>query len=135
MIPGAKEGRTLGELELDTLRFLSESGPLTVGEVAKMYGVPRGLARTTLLTVMERLRTKGYLVRRRVCGVYRYSPKLDQRDLLSGLVADFVEKSLGGSLSPFVTYLVDSGRLDPEQIDQLQRLVESLERKEQVTRP
>jgi predicted transcriptional regulator len=124
---GSPENRSLGELELDTLRFVSEHAPMTVGEVAKSYGTPRGLARTTVLTVMERLRTKGFLIRRRETGIYRYSPRIDQRDVLSNLVGDFVQKSLGGSLSPFVSYLVDTGKLDPEQIEQLQRLVDSLE--------
>lgn len=124
------ETRPLGEQELETLRFVSEHAPITVGEVAKSFGTSRGLARTTVLTVMERLRGKGYLTRRRSDGVFRYSPRIDQRDVLSNVVAEFVERSLGGSLSPFVSYLVDSGRLGEEQIDQLKRMVESLEAEE-----
>ena len=135
MTTGSQENRSLGELELDTLRFVSEHAPMTVGEVAKSYGAPRGLARTTVLTVMERLRTKGYLLRRRESGIYRYSPRIDQRDLLSNLVGDFVQKSLGGSLSPFVSYFVDTGKLDPGQIEQLQQLVDLLERTESEVSP
>ena len=64
------EHQPLGEQQLDLLRFVTENAPITVGEMAKVYGSPRGLARTTILTVMERLRTKGYLSRKKVEGVF-----------------------------------------------------------------
>lgn len=124
--------KPLGEHELDTLRFVAENAPITVREMAEAYGAPKGLARTTILTVMERLRTKGYLSRQQVDGVYRYSPKLDHADVLSDVVADFVQKSLGGSLSPFVAYMADSGKLSAGEIENLRRIVETLEAEEQA---
>ena|SRR5579863_3939591 len=120
----------LGEQELEALRFAAEHAPISVGEMAKMYGSPRGLARTTVLTVMERLRQKGYLTRQRAEGVFKYAPKLDHGDVMARLVAEFVERSLGGSLSPFVTYLADTGKLDQREIAELRRMVESLEAQE-----
>ena len=122
----------LGEQQLEALRFIAENGPITVGEMARLYGTPRGLARTTILTVMERLRTKGYLTRRKVQGVFFYSPKNDHNDVMKNLVADFVERSLGGSLSPFVTYLADSGKLNEREILELRRMVESMESEEEA---
>jgi len=129
-IAGVDEHQPLGDQQLDVLRFVNENGPITVGEMAKAYGTPRGLARTTILTVMERLRTKGYLSRRKVEGVFQYSPRIDQDDLLKGLVGEFVQRSLGGSLAPFVTYLADSGKLSVREVSELRRMVESLEAQE-----
>jgi len=120
----------LGEQELDALRFAAEHEPISVGEMAKAYGNPRGLARTTVLTVMERLRQKGYLTRHRADGVFKYAPKLDHSDVMAGLVAQFVERSLGGSLSPFVSYLADTGKLGPKEVEELRRMVEGLEAQE-----
>ena len=120
----------LGEQELDALRFAAEHAPISVGEMAKAYGNPRGLARTTVLTMMERLRTKGYLSRRQIEGVFKYTPKLDHGDVMAGLVAEFVERSLGGSLSPFVAYLADTGKLGPKEVEELRRMVEGLEAQE-----
>lgn len=120
----------LGEQELEVLRFAADRAPISVGEVAREFGARRGLARTTVLTVMERLRAKGYLTRRRANGVYRYSPRLNQSDVMSGVIADFVERSLGGSLSPFVAYLADTGRLGADEIAQLRRMIGMLEEQE-----
>ena len=76
--------RSIGDQELALLRWVAESGPATVGEVAERFGAPRDLARSTVLTMMERLRAKGYLVRRRKEGVYHYAAKDSPGELMRG---------------------------------------------------
>jgi predicted transcriptional regulator len=114
--------RPVGEQELQILKDLVERGPGSVGELQARYGEPRGLARSTVLTMMERLRRKGYLTRRREAGVYRYEPRGGDR-LLSGLVGRFVERALGGSLSPFVAYLADRETISEAELRELEQLL------------
>jgi len=120
------EQPSLGDQELDVLRFVAENAPISVGEVAERYGEPRGLARTTILTVMERLRRKGYLARRKDGRAFRYTPRVAASDLMRGLVREFVEKTLGGSLSPFVAYLAEAKDLTEEEVEELRRLLDEL---------
>ncbi|WP_258224035.1 BlaI/MecI/CopY family transcriptional regulator, partial [Stenotrophomonas sp. HMWF003] len=54
-------GKTIGDQELALLQYVAEQGGATVGEVAAGFGEERGLARSTVLTMMERLRGKAYL--------------------------------------------------------------------------
>jgi len=117
----------VGEQELRILKDLVERGPGSVGELHARYGEPRGLARSTVLTMMERLRRKGYLTRRREDGVYRYHSRGD--DVLSGLVGRFVERALGGSLSPFVAYLSDRETISDGELHELEQLVGRLRSK------
>jgi predicted transcriptional regulator len=114
----------LGELQLEILRFLSTHGPLSVGEVTARFGEPRGLARTTVLTVMERLREKGYLTRTKADGVFRYAPYAGKAELLRDLVHEFVEKALEGSVSPFFAYLAGEKALSDEEVAALRQLLE-----------
>lgn len=120
---------SLGELELELLSFVTDHSPITVREVATQFGEPRGLARTTILTVMERLRKKGLLQRQGEHGVFRYVPSMQKRDLLRTLTRSFAEKVLGGSADPLVAYLSQDADLSDEQISELQRLVGRLEDK------
>jgi predicted transcriptional regulator len=124
------KSRTLGAQEFDALALVREREPISVGEMAKAFGAPRGLARTTVLTMMERLRTKGYLTRSKIEGVFHYSPKAGSEEAMNDLVGDFVRRSLGGSLQPFVSYLVEGSDLSSAEVEQLRKLVESLEAKE-----
>lgn len=54
---------TIGEQELALLHYIAEHEPASVGDVASGFGEPRALARSAVLTMMERLHSKGYLKR------------------------------------------------------------------------
>lgn len=123
--------KAVGEQELAVLRYVAEHGPATVGEVAERFGEAQGLARSTILTVMERLRNKGHLTRRKVDGVYQYSSMVPASELLAGVVGDFVQRTLAGSLSPFVTYLAEAEDVSEEELQQLQDVVARLKSRKQ----
>ena len=120
---------SLGDQELQVLRYVQEHAPAAVSEVALHFAESRGLARTTLLTVMERLRKKGYLTRRRIDGRYRYSPGVKESDLVRSLVRDFAERMTGASLLPAVAYLIEDADLTEGELRDLEALVRSLKSK------
>ena len=117
---------TIGEQELALLRHIADRGSLTVGEAAEEFGAGRGLARSTVLTMMERLRRKGFLARRMSDGVYRYHTRASSADLLKRVVRRFVERNLDGSVSPFLAYLSEAGGVSDEELRELEALVARL---------
>src|SRR5436190_3073517 len=110
----------LGEQELEVWRYVTEHAPVSVRDVAARFAEERGLARTTILTVMERLRKKGYLTRKHQAGVYLYSPRVPPGEVVHGLVRQFVEKTLAGSVSPLVAYLARTRQLSEQELAELQ---------------
>jgi predicted transcriptional regulator len=125
----------LGEQELELLRYIETQGPVTVGEVTEGFAAPRGLARSTVKTVMERLHHKGYLIRSQEKAVYQYAAALAQDEILGNLVSRFVEKTLAGSLAPFVTYFSRTNRLTPDELSELERLVSKLQQPREESKP
>ena len=121
---------SLGEQELALLRYLLDHAPASVGEIAEEYGAAHGLARTTILTMMERLRKKGYLERERVEGVNRYRTCVTQADLQRTLVRNFTMHILGGSVQPFVAYLTEDADLSEDEVTALRALVAKLDEKQ-----
>ncbi len=117
---------SVGELELEVLRLVSDHSSMTMSEVVEQFAVPRGLARTTIHTVLERLRKKGYLTRSKGEGSYRYAPTISSAEVMTGLVGQFVQRTLGGSVKPFVAYLTQSQDISKEEIQALQALVAQL---------
>ena len=117
---------SIGEQELALLRHIADHGSVTVGEAADTFGAPRGLARSTVLTMMERLRLKGHLGRRMAGGVYRYRARASSADLLKSAVQRFVERSLDGSVSPFLAYLSEAGRVSDDELRELEEIVARL---------
>lgn len=112
---------------MEVLRYVADHHPVTVREVADHLAETKGHVRTTALNIMERLRRKGYLARKREDGVYRYSPRETKGELLRGLVRDFVERVLGGSVSPFMAYLTHEARITEAELEELKRLVSEME--------
>ena len=125
--PGVANLAKIGLGELQILQYVAEHHPITVGEAAKHFASKDRLARTTVLTVMERLRQKGYLSRKKVAGVFQYSTRVSHASVLRQLVRDFVNEALGGSLAPFVAYMAEEEQIDPAQLAELKELVRQLE--------
>lgn len=119
--------KPVGEQELALLRWVAEHGPATVGEVSERFGEPEGLARSTVLTVMERLRAKGHLSRRKVEGVFRYASAKPKGELLRDVVGSFVERSLAGSLSPVAAFLAEADEVSEDELRELEDAVARLQ--------
>src|SRR3954468_7541792 len=109
---------TLGEQELALLRWIADSKGATVGQVLEGFGAKRQLARSTILTMMERMRKKGHLSRRVVGGVHHYRARRSSAAVLRDAVGRFVRTHLGGSSAPLVAYLLDAPDLsDAERVE------------------
>ena len=118
---------SIGEQELALLRHVADRGGVTVGEAAQEFGTARGLARSTVLTMMERLRRKGYLSRRLNDGVYRYRALSTTSEVLRGAVQRFVERHLNGSVSPLLAFLSETGDLSEKERRELEKIVARLD--------
>jgi predicted transcriptional regulator len=119
--------KSIGDQELALLQHVGERGDASVGEVAADFGEPRGLARSTVLTMMERLRGKAYLRREQVDGVYRYATTAEQAEVVRSAVGSFVEKTLQGSVSPFVAWMSQRAEVSDGELAELEALVAKLQ--------
>jgi predicted transcriptional regulator len=129
-----REHPNIGRAEMEILRYITNHQPVTVRQVADYVSQTKGHVRTTVLNVMERLRQKGYLARKKADGVFQYSPRLPKEELLRSLVSDFVVRALGGSLSPFVAYLSHEAKLNEVELAELRTLVQTLDAQDKKER-
>jgi predicted transcriptional regulator len=124
---------TIGDQELALLQYLADNNNASVGEVATRLGEPPGLARSTVLTMMERLRGKSYLRRKQVQGMYRYSPSTGPGEVMRSAVGQFVEKTLSGSVSPFVAWMSERTDVSDNELAELEALVHQLQTRRKET--
>jgi len=117
----------IGQAELEILHYVHDHQPVTVRQVADHLAQTKGVVRTTVLNVMTRLVRKGFLVRRKQEGVFKYSARVAKAQHLRSLVRDFVDRTLEGSVSPFMAYLMQDAKLSEEDRRQLKQLVRSLD--------
>lgn len=125
---GRKTG--LGAAESEVLQYIADHHPISVRAVAEHFAELRGLAKTTILNVMDRLREKGFLTRELADGIFVYSPTRAQSAVLRAQVASFVESMLGGSLEPFAAYLAEKEDISDAELARLKQIIETLEEKQ-----
>ncbi|MFD8472352.1 BlaI/MecI/CopY family transcriptional regulator [Streptomyces globisporus] len=108
--------RPFGELEADIMKVLwAAEGPLSTNEVLEALGPDRGLAYTTVMTVTDRLRVKGWLGRQKEGRSYRYSPVRSSDDY----TAELMRQALADAPDPANALLRFAGGLDPSEAEAL----------------
>lgn len=120
----ARPGKPLdapGDLEAAVLDALWEHGELSTPAAYELVGIPRGLAYTTILTILQRLAKKRLLARRQGGRSHIYSPALTREQFAERrgefLAAALVEVGSAG----VGAFLSEMQRLDPEAVAQLRK--------------
>lgn len=119
----------LGKLEQQIMDVLwTAASAVSVRDVCTLLS-DRPLAYTTIMTTLDRLFRKGLLQRERRSGAYAYSPALSreehERSLVEGAVSELLAHSADNVLAAFVDL---AARLDDENLDRLERLLEKRRR-------
>lgn len=117
------ESKSLGQLELEVLKIVWDKQGCTVPEAAEGLAKERGYARTTILTVIQRLHKKGFLSRKKESGVYHYYPTAKKKTVLSNLARQFVANMFDGSSASLVQHLTN-GDVAPEELRRIRQIID-----------
>ncbi|MCA9585873.1 MAG: BlaI/MecI/CopY family transcriptional regulator [Myxococcales bacterium] len=113
-------GPTLGEQEHDILTAVWQLGTCTVRQVYERVGAPRGLAYTTISTVLDRLHKKGFLSRERDGKTLVYRAAKREGSVEQSRMRTLVDRIFGADPEPAVARLVDAVETyDPALLDRL----------------
>ena len=102
------------ELELEILKILWREGPLPVRDVREGLVSFRALAYTSVMTIMNIMRDKGYLKRTKKGGHFVYRPTITRESTLGGMLGDMVNRVFDGSAASLMVNLLDTAEIDPE---------------------
>jgi predicted transcriptional regulator len=106
----------LGDLEARVMRAIWTRGqPVTVRDIVGDLERERPIAYTTVMTVMDNLRRKGWLSRHAVGRAYRYEPLTSGEEYSAGLMRQALAAS--GDRSAALMYFI--GELSAEEADAL----------------
>lgn len=109
------------------LRFILDQGEATGRAAAEHFAQTRDYARTTVLKTLDRLRAKGHLEREEREGGNVYRATMTREELDAHVVENFVDLSLGGSVSPLVAFLMRQKGLTADEEAEMRRLLDRLE--------
>lgn len=114
--------------QLEILEVLAEAGPLTAAEVWARMSVDKEIARTTVITLLQRLESRGWLVRAGAGrgAVYR---SLHTAENATASIADgFLGRYFDGSASKLVHNLLGEGKLSAGEVARLREILDEAEK-------
>lgn len=118
-----------GAAELEVLKALWDAGPSTVRQVLDtLHARGRKLAYTTVLTFLTRLEQKGYVASDKSGQAYIYKARISRERVVGSRLRAMVEQLYDGAAGPLALHLMESQRFTPEELEQLQKLIDRLER-------
>jgi BlaI family transcriptional regulator, penicillinase repressor len=116
--------RTLTEQELEIMKVVWERKTATVRDVYEVLRERKGVAYTTVMTMMNILETKGHLVKRPEGRAYVYEPSQAQTQVISGMVQEFVDRVFDGAARPLVLSLLQERKLSREDLEEISRMID-----------
>src|SRR5260370_31080135 len=105
--------------ELEIMKVVWRSGASTVRDVYETLLEHRKIAYTTVMTMMNILEQKGYLKKSSKDRAYVYQATRPQKQVIRGMVREFVDRVFNGSAGPLLLHLVEDPRVseqDPEEV-------------------
>ncbi|WP_434427077.1 BlaI/MecI/CopY family transcriptional regulator [Nannocystis pusilla] len=114
----------LSDLQLGLLRILWDRGEATALEVhAALVEQERGLAPTTVSTMLSRLEKKGTIAHRTEGRQFIYRALVCEVDVRRSMLGRLTDYFFGGDVAALVSHLVEGRDAEPDDVARLQQLL------------
>ena len=119
-----KSAIRLGDLQLAIMRYLWRLGEASVNDVHRGLYDERGLAPTTIATMLRKMEEKGVVAHRTEGRKFIYSPTISEERARRSMVEQLTEKLFSGNVAELVSHLLEEHEVDEVELRQLQKLIE-----------
>ena len=109
--------------ELEIMKIVWRSGASTVRDVYEALLERRKIAYTTVMTMMNILEQKGYLKKTQKDRAYVYQAARPQKQVIRGMVREFVDRVFNGSAEPLLLHLVEDRRVSEQDLEEIRRML------------
>lgn len=117
----------LTELQLAILRVLWDRGEATVQDVREALRTERGLAQTTIATVLSRLERRGVVTRRAQARQYHYKAAVTEPEVQRSMVGELTERLFDGDVTALVRHLISGKDVSRGDLAKIREMIERAE--------
>lgn len=117
----------LTELQIAILRILWKREEATVLEVWEEIHRERGLAQTTVATILTRLEKRGVVSRTQHARQFTYRASVSESDVRASMLGGLTEQLFGGDVTALVNHLLTSRDIAPGDLQRLRDAIADAE--------
>lgn len=121
------ESHHLGDLQLAIMRILWSQGEASVADVHEALEPERGLALTTIATMLAKMEKKGVVDHRAEGRRFIYRPTVSEGQVRRSMVSDLTSQLFRGDVFALVNHLLSEHDIDARELDQLRSLIAAKE--------
>lgn len=121
------ERHQLTELQLAILRVIWDKGEATVQEIWESLHAERGLAQTTVATMLSRLERRGVVTRRAQARQYHYKAAVTEQEVQHSMVAELTERLFDGDITALVQHLLSAEDVSPGDIAKIRAMLQRVQ--------
>lgn len=125
----AKQTDELTEGEWAVIQAVWAKEPCAAGDVQESLGAELGWGYSTVKTTMDRMVDKGLLSTERMRNLILYRSVITRAEAQSREVMGTIKRAFNGAMTPMMQFLVDSGELSSEQLDDLEAMIKNKKKK------
>ena len=114
---------TLGDLQHAIMQVLWQRKEGTVAEVHDALFDERGLAPTTIATMLRKMEDKGVVAHRVEGRQFVYRPVVSEDAVRSSMVGELLERLFAGDPAALVSHLVADHAIDHDELERLRALL------------
>lgn len=124
------ESHHLGDLQLAIMRILWGRGEASVADVHEALEPERGLALTTIATMLAKMEKKGVVDHRSEGRKFIYRPRVSEGQVRRSMVSDLTSQLFRGDVFALVNHLLSEHEIESRELDQLRDLIAAREKEE-----
>jgi len=112
---------TVGDLQHAIMTVLWERGECASTDVHAALLPLRGLAPTTISTMLRKMEDRGLVTHRNEGRQFIYRPAVTRRQVQVSMVGELVERLFAGDPAALVSHLIHEHGIDADEIDRLEQ--------------
>ncbi|MGE0447153.1 MAG: BlaI/MecI/CopY family transcriptional regulator [Vicinamibacterales bacterium] len=128
-------GRHPTKAELQILRVLWREGPLSVRSVQTLLNEAKPTGYTSVLKTMQIMADKGLVDRDDSVRPQLYRARYSEDRTQKQLLADLIQRAYGGSVKALVMHAIGTRRPSPEDLAEIEQLLDRVEKVEKKEKP
>ena len=113
----------LGELQLQVMDIVWQSGRATVAEVHQVLSQRRKIAYTTVLTTMRALERRGMVRHDQVGKAYVYEPVVSREKYTDSSVGTLVNQLFEGRREALLCHLLGTNKVSRKDVAQIRKML------------
>ena len=117
----------LSELQLAIMRVLWAASEATVADVHAALSAERGLAPTTIATMLSRLEKRELIAHRTEGRQFVYRPLVSEAEVQSSMVVDLADLLFEGDMAELVSHLLRKRDFSEDDLARVKSLIEARE--------